>query len=1428
MDYVPAPTANEQAAAATIAPFQTPQRPLSAYEAPGRMTDIAEAANASYQLENWIASMRNAGTIQDNETSPVGWNPYTHIRENWDEQTQKRLEPYIRRGDFEIAATPADADRMRDAITAEQTLRDTAAKSGLGTVAGQLAAMATDPLSYAGVGWALRGEGIATSAFRWALQAGVTTGASEAILQDTQAMRDLHESALNIGGATLFGGGVGALIGRFRSAAPTIANGLGRVTSAMDAAAARGDGVIDRMLSDAAGESVGAAAVPPGTVVDLSAEAPVKLGGLNWFDKTAAQLSPMYRALANTSDAARNMLLRLTETSGTILGDREGNLVATPMTAEAVRNRYMAEWLNQWREGTEHDMVSLSRRLSDAGASRLDRNDFINELVMRNLDGRDMTDAAARAATRYGSAADDVLQTAKSIADHMHEINATKVEPVLIERGVLRDNARLDTAETKLAAMREQRDAEMAKLQESLAIAKSTAERAKRTGAEARATQNQSMASEAAGAVTELQGQIAERRAHWQTQIEPWNQVRNEQMSRPEPLGKDFGYAQLYDKTHTLLNADTLKSMLLEKFAGKPYEGWLREVHGLNNEKLAALATDDPARYRAIHDEWGADKYYTDVSIANTRLDAAQERLRQSEADLRQVSHYQGTAEDNLGRSADAAAKTEAQRVSIERGLKQAQSEADRQTLRAFKDAADGARRRTMDRATMDVAARPDVGEKELLDAIAKGRKAAEVRSKALQDPITAALERSAPGTVDNAGDVAKAARPADAAAQRATENPLTAPTTKEPPVSAAVARLEGKVREIEARIAAADRDVADHTQRLQEIGLTAAKHDDALVARKAAKKTLDDALKLANQTHATSARNVNELQRALHGATKAPVLDKTVDDLVAMLSQDGHLPRGSVANDLKLTETGRMKERTIQWTADEREKLMQMGVLRGDLMGILDSQYRSLAGHLGIREALGIGDTTGYKSFEDAVGVVRADYAQRISAAATDKAKVALAKEQDQAMKDIALQKDRLTGGDLSGIRDKDSLWYWGSNKMRQMALASFAPGFGLSSLTDLTGLMMNHKFGGVSQVAMNGMSKTLSQSSKQMLGAIYHATEMGLHDLSRMHVMKFEEAADTIGVGVKGTTKRSVTAGIDHVANATVRAASAVSFLPQLTRFIRTAAAMDTLNNMKDSLARFSELSLKDRAHWAMLGIDEPRANRISKYLEEHGTRSEGGNFDPNIDLWPNTRDSRVAQNDLNMALQRDMTTASPAQHVGDTPHFMSTQMGKMLTQFQTFNFVVYNRVIAPAIQRMWHLGDWRMAGVLSTTFPLAATNWAVKDTLSGKDPMERWTKDKLPETMYGLVDRAGFLNWLSPYADGVGKFAGVLGTGSRYSQNNWWQSLLGVQFSQVTNMADVANQLRDKVNGTGRDGALGTSVARVSPFAMYARFANTLMKD
>jgi hypothetical protein len=1571
----------------------------SVREQPGDFTprpaevSTEEAFIATIQRENWIASARTLSGLgpEDTNESPENWNPYTYIREKWTPEQQRQADLWVRQGLFENTLNPAQVERQWANLQKEKALAERANGDLAGSLLGGLFAMALDPITYVGAGWAVNGVGMAGKAGRLALQSGLSQGATEGALQLIQQQRTLHESLFNVGAATVFGGGIGAMI----EGVPRALLGTANVTNDL----AR------RVDPEAAARAAGADVTPkellgPATVDVLDGPAPIKAGGTTILDRILGGVgplrSPMYTLFTATSDVARNAFFRMADTRGTYLADSTGRIVRSPDNAEAVRDLYRSQWFSQWEARMNDTMEATNKTLSGLNVRKMDNQDFLTvaQRLLRGLeDTRQFQTLETELRAKYGDQGYEAIKAgARKSVDDMHDINTREIEPRLVDLGMLRNETKTAAMKSQLDTLRAARDAEVEKLVQQAAIARATAKRDTTSGA---------MAKDSVQAADDL---VSEARARWRAQIDPLSESWQKEMAKPKPLGREYGHAQQYNRKAILADPAGFEAILVRKLVDNgPTEEWLVDFAQMTRKEFDDLLLKEPAEHARILKEWAGDEHFIRIHQAEQRVREAEDRLKLAEDDLRYAASYAERADMLLERDARAAARNTLK-------LKQAERDAamaEREKLVLEKRAAEAQRELTQQmlrdaegnlRAAENAPAGPVPGTENLTfgdlshlgngqitakarllieDVVSKlmpgirlgvythtkvppgvrplggknnghllakldgtyeimlrgGRSEAETMSTLIHElghafqysrynamkpderlPIlreygATKVEKGQSRAVESLlldGDDASAQAFAyglrndpnwasyaekfeewfaesfrrwsitDAPAQgplqqffensrvflqeildRAArllggrKNPVTpefknwvsreydegtsriskwmegqqavrdqariewAARTQE------VAEIEGRIAELETSIRRQSSKIDDLDERIAPLREADANYEALLKHRKDAKGELDGAVKTAKEARNLTAKNVGELKRALLGAEKRPAILDEVKRIQQAIMEDGKLP-GGLEDGAELL-TGRLKERRIHWTAQEEADLAERGFLRSDLMSVVDGQMRELAGQVALRETFGIGmENSPYASWGSVIEKVKADYDAKVRAAAGDSKTVgALNTERDKVVEALDGLHRRLVYKNFPDV-DTDSVAYWGAEKFRQFATIRFGSGYGFSSLTDFASLMLWHRIGDVLPLFFRNSIKAMGKLDKSQIEALVTTSEMGLHAMGPARARVDADSIFRDGIGAHGTMLNKVTGAVDRVMDKGVQLSLLIGGLPLMTRHIKSVAASTMLLELKRDLPKFASLSAAQKARYAMLGVDEARAARIQKYMDQHGRQSEFG-FDPRTEDWGVTREALEAARDLHVVLSRDMNLSSPTAGIADTPLFMDRPVGRFLMQLQTYAYVFYNRVAAPGIQKATQTGDYRMLTYLALSIPLALTTIMGRDLISGRDPMDRFKEGNEHKLMLTLMDRIGFFGWAKPYLDSGLKAVGQDGVSSSMSANTAFQSLLGVPGAQAVEMFKLVNAVADGDGERAQRSAL-----QLSPMNFHARAFGHLLNE
>jgi len=180
---------------------------LKQFETEQQEPTNTEVLKAAFQTENTIGSIYNsinAGNFNNDEEDPE-YDVYNKV-------IGTKYEPYL--NDFDDVFNDSSLQNKMDSIDREQYNREILDSAGAEGVAGMIFAGILDPVNLIPIGGsaykAFKTGKIAQGALRGATAAGLSEVAAETVLNQTQSMRTLTESTINIAGSTLLGAGLGA------------------------------------------------------------------------------------------------------------------------------------------------------------------------------------------------------------------------------------------------------------------------------------------------------------------------------------------------------------------------------------------------------------------------------------------------------------------------------------------------------------------------------------------------------------------------------------------------------------------------------------------------------------------------------------------------------------------------------------------------------------------------------------------------------------------------------------------------------------------------------------------------------------------------------------------------------------------------------------------------------------------------------------------------------------------------------------------------------------------------------------------------------------------------------------------------------------------------------------------------------------------
>ncbi len=871
--------------------------------------------------------------------------------------------------------------------------------------------------------------------------------------------------------------------------------------------------------------------------------------------------------------------------------------------------------------------------------------------------------------------------------------------------------------------------------------------------------------------------------------------VRLGMITEDQRLGKAYGYAQLWNRQGVTNDKAAFKDWLLDVFSKRPDREWLKDNHGLALEDFEKLPMGDAKRADIIN-EWTQDAEMVRLEQSKAKLDAA----RRAYEEATQVSEWSDLGLTQ-GRRENAQAKAGEIRASIR--AKEAENALARvevfgRAVRLHEERVAKLREAILAGQKADTVGTDflkhfeDVKRIEGLvdEAAAKGNVPAAENLTVLYERAVADLERTR-GQLKAHLDALKLRDP------RKVEAALERAKTGE---TVSLAKLDERLRAIEAqdaRVKVLNERLAE-TQRLRRAAFEQY-------------KTLRSGAKQAGLEARKAAKDLKAAAKAAKRAEKKAPLIQTVEDIVNAMGDGKRMPMGILEN--AVGESGRVKDRRIILTAEERRFAEERGWLHKDLSYILDRQYTDLSGRMALREVFGEEE-----SLEKTLKAVDDDYEMLERAASDPKKRQKIANERESAKRDVIDLRDRILG--RARIPDDPESWVtWGMNKLRQLNFVRFAAGFPIASLTDLATSVLQPIMGRGMVKAGGRFFQILKEAgvdpkSREAL-VFLNAAELHMAHSTNSKALFLNELRDELGIGGKGSLTKTITGNVDRVSNTLASNMNTWSGMAGYNMLLKGIAGLVQLDNIRQWVGKYEALSKLQKTQLASVGIGRSEAKKLNEMFEKYGEVHEKG-FDANSHLW-GSANADIART-LRVAIRRTMNRAVVTPGYGDVPLFMSREYGKLIMQFQSFGFATVNRILVPAIQR-GSQGDARVAAWFAANLSLATGITAFRNYyMNGKNPAEftpgQWTRE--------VVDRSGLLAFMSPYADATLKLTGMEpgGVSTRYRNNRWWESLMGPWAHTLTTLGQSASAA---VEGDVKK--LGEKTFLLAPFNQWARIFNNV---
>lgn len=513
--------------------------------------------------------------------------------------------------------------------------------------------------------------------------------------------------------------------------------------------------------------------------------------------------------------------------------------------------------------------------------------------------------------------------------------------------------------------------------------------------------------------------------------------------------------------------------------------------------------------------------------------------------------------------------------------------------------------------------------------------------------------------------------------------------------------------------------------------------------------------------------------------------LEAAADDIInKIIGAPAGIVPGELIPDGLTKHAGFTKARTLN-IPDERIK----DFLESDVNYVMENYIRQVAPEIELTKRFGRVDMDGQ------IKAITEDYNRLISEAATPKERAKLEKRRDADLRDIRAMRDRLLGT-YGAPKDPASFFVRAGRVARHVNFLRLLGGMTISSLPDMARPIMQH-----------GLRSALKPLGKMMT------------DISKMRIAKADLREMGIGLEYALSSRSKVIADLNDPYSRrsflerglewSSQKFGNFTLMNQYTDTMKMWSGLITQSkvlNAANAVAGGKKLSKKEITKLAHIGIDESMLHRIADQYSRHGEDLDGL-LTGHSHMW----DDRVVREAFQNAVLKDVRTTVITPGIGDTPLFMSKEVGKIVMQFKTFFFATHNRALVSGIQS----GDASFYYGALLQVGLGSLVYVLKSMMAGREI----NTDPSNLVKEGL-DWSGMMGWLGEpnnvlenLSGGTYGMSAMFGgpPASRYQSRNGIGALLGPTFDLG---GDIKNITAGVLNGEFDDREV-RSVRKLLPF-------------
>lgn len=368
-------------------------------------------------------------------------------------------------------------------------------------------------------------------------------------------------------------------------------------------------------------------------------------------------------------------------------------------------------------------------------------------------------------------------------------------------------------------------------------------------------------------------------------------------------------------------------------------------------------------------------------------------------------------------------------------------------------------------------------------------------------------------------------------------------------------------------------------------------------------------------------------------------------------------------------------RARSLNLSKDALIKLQENGFIIDDVLSLMKTYYRQMTPDILLTRKYGDSNGLGYKAldskyeglYDKGILSINAEYNDLLLKGKITRAEYKNLVKND--IKDLEASIELFRG--TYGLPSDPTKWY--SIGMRSMK--------NYNALTMLTGF-----FAAIPDVARTVMTSGIERGFKSQLEMYSSMLGKSLQKVGKKEAQRFGEAVDMVtgsramlfsDINDMFGIYNKVEAGMSKMANLNFMY---VNLMSRWTEFMKGAASLTIGTRIVEDSILWSKGTLqpKWKTKLAASGIDEEMARRIARQYEIHGEKTKF-NFLPNTAKW----DDEIASQAFGNALVKDINLTIVTPSKGDTPLWMSTEVGSTIAQFKKFVMASTQRMLMRGMQ-------------------------------------------------------------------------------------------------------------------------------------------------